>query len=111
MAGKISELVTSIANDLATNGVTEDELKRARQSLLTAMQQSLRSNSYWLNNDLARAQEKPVMIDRARTGFADVEAITTAELGALAKEYLSRTRVSRATVLPTVEIKESLENK
>ena len=110
MAGKISELVTSIANDLATNGVTEDELKR-RQPLLTAMQQSLRSNSYWLNNDLARAQEKPVMLDRSRTGLADVEAITTAELGALAKEYLSRTRVSRATVLPTVEIKESLENK
>ena len=31
---------------------------------------------------------------------ADTEAITTAELGALAKEYLGRTRVSRATVLP-----------
>ena len=51
------------------------------------------------------------MLDRARTGLADVEAITTAELGALAKEYLGRTRVSHATVLPTVETKESLENK
>ncbi|PYK15052.1 MAG: peptidase M16, partial [Verrucomicrobia bacterium] len=100
MAGKISELVTSIADDLATNGVSEDELKRAREPWITAIQQSLRSNSYWLNSVLARAQERPEMLDQARRRLADVEAITTAELGALAKEYLGRTRASRATVLP-----------
>ncbi len=100
MAGKISELVISIADDLATNGVTEDELKRAREPWITAIQQLLRSNSYWLNRVLARAQERPEMLARARTRLADVKAITTAELGALAKEYLGRTRASRATVLP-----------
>src|SRR5206468_11496018 len=100
MAGKISELVTSIADDAATNGVSEDELKRAREPWITAIQQSLRSNSYWLNSVLARAQERPEMLDQARRRLADVEAITTAELGALAKEYLGRTRASRATVLP-----------
>jgi zinc protease len=100
MAEKISEVVISVADDLAINGVTEDELKRAREPMITAVQQSLRSNSYWLNEVLARAYERPVMLDRARTCLADVEAITTAELGALAKEYLGRTRASRATVLP-----------
>jgi hypothetical protein len=40
------------------------------------------------------------MLDRARTYLTDVGAITTAELGSLAKEYLGRARVSRATVLP-----------
>ena len=105
MAGKISELVISIADDLATNGVTEDELKRAREPWITAIQQLLRSNNYWLNSVLARAQEKPEVLDRARTYLADVKAINTAELGSLAKEYLGRTRVSRATVLPNVEKK------
>jgi zinc protease len=105
MAEKISELVISIADDLATKGVTEDELKRAREPWISAMQQSLRSNSYWLNYVLARAQEKPQVLDWARTRLADVKAITTAELSALAKEYLGHDRASRATVLPTVEKK------
>ena len=69
------------------------------------MQQSLRTNNYWLNGVLARAQEKPEVLDWARTRLADVKAITTAELSALAKEYLGHARASRATVLPTVEKK------
>ena len=67
--------------------------------------QSLRTNNYWLNVVLARAQEKPEVLDWARTRLADVKAITTAELSALAKEYLGHDRASRATVLPTVEKK------
>ena len=105
MAGKISDLVISVADDLATNGVTEDELKRVRQPLLTAIQQSLRTNDYWLNSVLARAQEKPEWLDWSRTRLADLEATTTAQLAALAREYLGHARVSRATVLPTVEKK------
>jgi len=41
------------------------------------MQQSLRTNNYWLNGVLARAQEKPEVLDWARTRLADVKAITT----------------------------------
>jgi zinc protease len=102
MAGKIAEVVIDAANDLATNGVTEDELNRARLPVLTSLRQSLRSNGYWLSTVLDRAQEKPVVLDWARTRLADVEAITTAELSALAKQYLGHDRVSRATVLPIV---------
>ena len=100
MAGKIADLVISIADDLATGGVTSDELDRARQPILTAQKESLRSNGYWLGGVLDRAQEKPEMLDWARTRTADTEAITTADISALAKEYLGRARVSRATILP-----------
>ena len=99
-AAKMSELVIGLANDLAQKGVTEDELNRARQPLLTSLKESLRNNGYWLNNVLARAQEKPEMLDWARSRLADYEAITTEELSGLAKKYLGRTRVSRATILP-----------
>ena len=99
-APKMSELVIFIADDLAQNGVTEDELNRARQPLLTALRESLRQNGYWLNAVLSRAQEKPEVLDWARTRQADIEGITSAEMSALAKQYLGRDRVSRATVLP-----------
>jgi len=102
MAAKISDLVVAIGDDLATNGVTEDELTRARQPALTAARESLRTNNYWGSSVLARAQEKPEVLDWARTRLPDVEAITTAELSALAKSYLGREHASHVTILPAV---------
>jgi zinc protease len=100
MAAKMADLVTQLADDLAQNGVTEDELNRARMPLLTAIRQSMRDNNYWLSGVIARAQEKPEVLDWARTRLADVEAITSAELSDYAQKYLRRDRVSRVTILP-----------
>ena len=100
MAEKIRETAVALADDLAKNGVTEEELNRAKQPALTSMKESLRNNTYWLGNVLARAQEKPEMLDWSRTRLPDFESITAAELSALAKTYLGRDRVSRVTVLP-----------
>ena len=101
MAGKISDIAVAAADDLATQGMTEDELTRARLPLLTALKESLRSNSYWLGSVLARAQEKPEMLDWARNRIDDINSITTAELDALAKQYLGKDRASRVTILPS----------
>jgi zinc protease len=101
-AEKISSLVVDLADELAQKGVTEDELKRAREPLLTAYKESLRSNNYWISV-LAPAQEKPEVLDWTRTRFADVSSITTAELSALAKKYLTRDRVSRVTISPAAK--------
>jgi zinc protease len=98
-AGQISDVVIKLADDLAKNGVTEDELTRARLPLLTSFRESLRTNGYWLSV-LASAQEKPEKLDWARDRIADNEAITTSELNALAKKYLPRERASRVTILP-----------
>ncbi len=111
MAGKISDLVISIANDLATSGPTQDELDRARLPLLTALKDSLRSNAYWISRVLARAQEKPETLDSIRTRLTDMQAITAGELAALAKEYLGSARVSRATVLPSAPLPAVLQRK
>ena len=100
MAAKIAELVASVADDLARNGVTEEELNRAKQPMLTGIQESIRTNGYWLSAVLARAQEKPQVLEWARTRLPDVQSITAAELSELARQYLDRDRVSRATMLP-----------
>jgi hypothetical protein len=49
---------------------------------------------------VVRAQEKPVVLDWSRNRLADINSITTAELSALAKQYLARDHASRATILP-----------
>jgi len=99
-AARVREAVIELADDLARNGVTKEELERARLPARTATRESLRTNSYWLQSVLARAQEKPEVLDWARSRSADLEAITAEELSALARLYLGRDRVSRVTVLP-----------
>ena len=103
LAAKISDAIVAIGDDLAKNGVTDDELNRARQPALTSARESLRTNNYWGAGVLARAQEKPEVLDWARTRLPDLESITTTELAALAKTYLGRERASRVTILPATK--------
>jgi zinc protease len=102
-AAKIQDMIVAIGDDLAKNGVTDDELTRTRQPVLTAAKESLRTNGYWGGNVLARAQEKPEVLDWARTRLPDLEAITAAELSALAKTYLGQEHASRVTILPAAK--------
>ncbi|MBI5771747.1 MAG: insulinase family protein [Verrucomicrobia bacterium] len=99
-AAKVADLLFAIGDDLAQNGVSDDELKRAREPILKSMEQSLRDNGYWLGSVLARAQEKPEVLDWSRTRLADVNSITAAELSALAKKYLGRPHASKVVILP-----------
>ena len=99
-AGEIADVVTAIAADLAANGVSEDELDRARQPILTGIRESVRTNGYWLGSVLAAAQEFPERLDWSRSRTADFQGITKAELDTLAKAYLGSNRAFRAVVLP-----------
>jgi zinc protease len=102
LATKITDVVLAIADDLAKNGVTEDELRRAREPIMTEIRQSFRTNSYWLSNVLLRAQEKPEVLDWARSRTADFASITVAEVNTFAKNYLTSGRAFRVTVLPII---------
>ena len=98
----VAEAVQQIAADLQANGVTEDELTRAKQPLLTGLRESVRTNGYWLFNVLAKAQEKPEVLDWCRTRMADNESIGVAELNAYAQRYFAPGRMSRFFSLPVV---------
>jgi zinc protease len=104
-AAKVTELLLTIGDDLAKKGVTDDELQRAREPIFKSMEQSLRDNGYWLSAVLARAQERSEVLNWSRQRLADTQAITAAELSALAASYLPRARASRVTILPTAAAK------
>jgi len=96
----IVRAVTALSAELARDGVSEDELTRAKRPALTAIRESTRNNTYWLNSVVARAQERPQGLDWARDREADVTAITKAELDQLARVYLDPARLSHAIVVP-----------
>lgn len=92
--------IKSVAADLARNGVTADELERARQPTLTLLRTSERENSYWLGIVLGSAQEHPEHLDWCRSRYADNEAITKADLDAFAARYLPPERASVFVSVP-----------
>ncbi len=96
----ITDVIVTLADELAKNGITEDELERAKKPVLTSLRESVRTNQYWLGSVLAKAQERPEALDWSRTRTADIESITKADLDALAKQYLGAARASRVAVVP-----------
>ena len=100
---KVLDVISALAADLADKGVTEEELDRAKKPVLTGLRESVRTNGYWLGSVLSRAQEKPAVLDWSRSRHADTEAITAAELSALAKAYLGADRASRIVIVPAAK--------
>ncbi len=100
LAGSIAQTVIDQGADLARNGPSSDELERAKRPLLTELRESVRNNFYWLDAVLARAQEKPEVLDWARSRMQDVEAISVGDEAALARTYLAGDRASRAIIVP-----------
>jgi zinc protease len=96
----ITDVIVALADDMAKNGITADELERAKKPVLTSLRESVRTNQYWLGSVLAKAQERPEALDWSRTRTADIESITKADLDALAKLYLGAARASRVAVVP-----------
>ena len=96
----IANAIKAVAAALHDGGVTEEELVRAKQPVLTALRESSRTNGYWLGTVLAAAQEIPEKLEWSRTRYSDNESVTAAELTELAKQYLDPALVSEFILLP-----------
>lgn len=103
MGDKIDDAMREISASLQKDGVTADELERAKLPTLTSIRESARTNGYWLNSVLARAQERPEVLDWCRTRESDFAAISVEEINALAKSYFAPERISHALILPVAK--------
>lgn len=96
----VTDAILELAEELRTSGITEDELQRTREPLLTSIRESWRQNNYWLGSVLSHAQEKPQYLEYSRNRQADFESITVADLNALAAEYLIPEKAAKFIVEP-----------
>ncbi len=70
--------------DLAAKPISADELLRARQQMIQARKQEREKNEYWLPS-LALSQRKPALRGVIINSVANAEAVTAADVQALAK--------------------------
>jgi zinc protease len=84
---------------LTTQPVEADTLLRARQPLLEAYDNALKTNGGWMNY-AASAQREPDRIVRFTQGKKIAESITAADLQAIAAKYLDPDKRLEIDVLP-----------
>ena len=99
-AERVGKLILDIANKLANDGTTEDELKRALAPRISQLKKSLRQNSYWLGTVMSKSQEQPQRLDWARQRDQDYNNIELEEINALAKKYLNKDNAFRFEIIP-----------
>lgn len=80
--------IAKVAADLVAKPVDTDLLLRARAPLIERMTKARRENGWWLDY-AGLAQSQPERLDRARQSIALTQAVTPADLQALAKRYLT----------------------
>nr|XP_061797937.1 probable zinc protease PqqL [Nerophis lumbriciformis] len=100
---KYGKLMIELADKMARQGVSADELDRALKPLLSNIDTSLRSNSYWLGTVLSRSHEKPIVLDWARNRHEDYKSITVEELNKLAVDHLTKDKARLYQFVPKEE--------
>lgn len=91
--------VAKIAADLRGAPVTADELARAKTPRLDALEKARATNEYWLGQ-LTGAQTDPRRLQATRSAAAQVEAVTAADIQAVAQRYLRDDKAWKLVIKP-----------
>lgn len=97
---KIIAELEQIAEELATFGITDDELNRAVAPILAAIKERVKTNTYWLDSVLKRASRYPAQLDWSRTFYNDYAAVTRQEINDVARKYLVNSNAATVVVVP-----------
>lgn len=89
----------SLTDGLKAEPVTEDEILRARQGLLSRLDAEVRTNGYWANL-ITNLDATPGRADYALNRKAYLESLTPKDIQELAKTYLNERKALKVIVLP-----------
>jgi len=98
-AESLLEACLAVADSLATDGVTQEEVDRLREPVLKSLRDAKRQNGYWLGA-LDEAHRRPESLEEIATQAAFIEGVQAEPLTAIAKERLGRASASWALVAP-----------
>jgi zinc protease len=96
---RVTDAARNIIAAIARDGVTADEMERARRPLLRQASSNQRSNSWWLHQ-LSRAQSDPESTEGLTDFQAALKACTLEEINALARTLLDLNKAHQISALP-----------
>ena len=95
---RVHAAIDEIAEQMASGGISEDELQRARKPILEGMEEAEEDNGSWIFL-IDEAQSLPGDLDRWRNDEAVYEAITVEELTAAAARYFTPENTLRISII------------
>ncbi|RPJ83115.1 MAG: insulinase family protein [Deltaproteobacteria bacterium] len=103
---RVESEIKKIATDIAAKGITDDELRRALDPIITSIKDFKRSNRYWLNSVLVDLKNHPQQLEWSRTMLSDYQSITREEMKALGNTYLQNQNAAVIQIEPQQAQKE-----
>ncbi len=96
LTGEMREVAAGIVKD----GVTQDELDRARGPIVNDLKKRLGDNKYLLSSLIAASQEHPEQLARIAGAVAELESLTVQDINDVAREYLAADRALAVAIVP-----------
>ena len=100
-AAELTQQIRDSAAAITREGVTQDELERARNPLVTTLKKLLADNNYLLSAIVSGSQEQPDRLIRATTSLKELEGLTVADLNQVAQKYLRSADSLPVVVVPS----------
>jgi zinc protease len=97
---KIIDEILHLSEQLRSEGVTDEELARAREPVLTSINDTLKNNRYWLYTVLSLSSRYPDQLRWPESILHDYSTISREEIDQLAKVYLVNENSAVAQVSP-----------
>ncbi|MGD9948540.1 MAG: M16 family metallopeptidase [Desulfobulbus sp.] len=99
-AESLSQVIKDVAAGLGENGVSEDELHRALEPILTSIKDIKRNNRYWMESVLNLSSRHPQQLQWPPSIMQGFAAIKANELTDLARQYLKPGQAATVIVSP-----------
>jgi zinc protease len=92
--------IMRISDQLNENGVSTDELVRAKRPMVTAITEHIRTNPYWLASVLVLSSRYPQQLEWPKTILSDFSSIYEKDISGMARKYLINARAAIVRVVP-----------
>lgn len=92
--------IADVAASFSEKPVTDEDLLRAKEPILTSLKDTLRTNGYWLNSVLSLSSRNEAQLQWPLDIIADFSSISADEINQLATMYISDDRRAIGIVEP-----------
>jgi zinc protease len=97
---RVLDEIKKIAENIAANGITEDELVRAKAPTLAHIKKMQRKNDYWLDNVMSLSIDMPQKFEWCLDIYEDYNSITAIDIEKLAEKYLKSSEMAAIIASP-----------
>jgi zinc protease len=94
----VVEQIHQVIQSLHDDPVTNDELERSKQPVITSIKDRIKTNDYWLSSVLSLSTRHPDQLEWPQTLIDDFSSITVEDLSSLIKKYMTEERLATGII-------------